>query len=132
MSTYEIILRGVKFTLEEENIRFDSPNYFTSYFFGEFEEGVQGKRELALNRHPDIFKLIFEYLCGYEIFPLADAVVPQMSNLALLQNLRRDALFYGLDGLTVIIGEQLEMIKPKAHLGYEYTIFVSSQMPHYL
>jgi hypothetical protein len=57
MSSFTIILRGVSFALEEENLRFDSPNYFTSYFLGEFEEGAEGKRLLTLNRHPEIFRI---------------------------------------------------------------------------
>jgi hypothetical protein len=115
----------VSFTLEEENLMFDSPNYFTSYFLGEFEEGAEGKRVLTLNRHPEIFRIIFEYLSGYEIFPLADGVIHGMSTLALLENLRRDALFFGLDGLMELVDHQLQNMRPKVRIDYQHTLFVS-------
>jgi len=125
MSSFTIILRGVSFALEEENLRFDSPNYFTSYFLGEFEEGAEGKRLLTLNRHPEIFRIIFEYLSGYEIFPLADGVIHGMSTLALLENLRRDALFFGLDGLVGLVDHHLQNMRPKVRIDYQHTLFVS-------
>ncbi|CAE6499338.1 unnamed protein product [Rhizoctonia solani] len=95
---YTVVLRGQEFVLTKSQIEFDSPNYFTACFLGDFQE-AQTKR-LELSRNPDLFKLIVEYLCGYEILPLDDKSVPSSMPLeAGLRNLRADALFYQLKGL---------------------------------
>ncbi|KDN34346.1 hypothetical protein RSAG8_12577, partial [Rhizoctonia solani AG-8 WAC10335] len=95
---YTVVLRGQEFVLTKSQIEFDSPNYFTACFLGDFRE-AQTKR-LELSRNPDCFKLIVEYLCGYEILPLDDQAIPShMSADSALRNLRVDALFYQLDAL---------------------------------
>ncbi|CUA76216.1 hypothetical protein RSOLAG22IIIB_06143 [Rhizoctonia solani] len=95
---YTVVLRGQEFILTKSQIEFDSPNYFTACFLGDFHE-AQTKR-LELSRSPDLFKLIIEHLCGYEILPLDNkANASHMSADSVLRNLRADALFYQLDGL---------------------------------
>ncbi|CAE6473631.1 unnamed protein product [Rhizoctonia solani] len=95
---YTVVLRGQEFVLTKSQIEFDSPNYFTACFLGEFQEAHT--KRLELSRSPDLFKLIIEHLCGYEVLPLDNkANTSHMSAGSLLRNLRADALFYQLDGL---------------------------------
>lgn len=143
-SMYTIIVKDKTFLLTKEQIQFDSPNYFTTYFLGEFKEGNEGKQTLSFQRHPVLFELIVDYLTGYDIFPLPGAdsstsqstLIPTMSPLALLNNLKKDALFYGLDGLCEQVDEQLEEInkklntldvtKPLPEIKYNYYLLVST------
>ncbi|CAE6446768.1 unnamed protein product [Rhizoctonia solani] len=94
---YTVVLRGQQFVLTQSQIEFDSPNYFSACFLGDFREAQT--RRLELYRNPDIFKIIYEYLCGYEVLPLSDQALPSMSLETGLINLRADALFYQLDNL---------------------------------
>ncbi|CAE6406350.1 unnamed protein product [Rhizoctonia solani] len=95
---YTVVLRGQEFVLTKSQIEFDSPNYFTACFLGDFRE-AQTKR-LEILRNPELFELIVEHLCGYEILPLDDdATSSHLSADAVLRNLRADALFYQLDRL---------------------------------
>lgn len=96
--TYTIHMRDETFCLTKEQIEFDSPNYFTSCFFGDFAEAQT--RTIRLPRDPDIFRIILDHLSGYHVLPLADSVIPKRMNRELaLRNLRVDAGFYLLDGL---------------------------------
>ncbi|CAE7081134.1 unnamed protein product [Rhizoctonia solani] len=95
---YTVVLRGQEFILTKSQIEFDSPNYFTSCFLGDFQEAKT--KRLELSRNPDLFKLIIEHLCGYEILPLDEKSCPShMPPDIALRNIRADALFYQLDGL---------------------------------
>ncbi|GAB1524730.1 hypothetical protein RhiTH_007884 [Rhizoctonia solani] len=95
---YTVIMRGQEFVLTKSQIEFDSPNYFSLCFLGDFREAQS--RSLELCRNPDLFRIIVEYLCGYEVLPLNDKLLPSfMSTEMGLENLRIDALFYQLDGL---------------------------------
>ncbi|ELU38927.1 hypothetical protein AG1IA_07045 [Rhizoctonia solani AG-1 IA] len=95
---YTVIMRGQEFVLTKSQIEFDSPNYFSSCFLGDFREAQS--RSLELCRNPDLFRIIVEYLCGYEVLPLNDKLLPSfMSTKMGLENLRIDALFYQLEGL---------------------------------
>ncbi|KAG9124428.1 hypothetical protein FRC07_011670 [Ceratobasidium sp. 392] len=79
-------------------LEFDSPNYFTSCFLGDFAESES--RTLSLSRDPDLFKIVFDYLSGYEVLPLRESALPKrMSPHIALRNLLIDARFYLLDGL---------------------------------
>ncbi|EUC56893.1 BTB domain protein, putative [Rhizoctonia solani AG-3 Rhs1AP] len=95
---YTVVLRGQEFVLSKSQIEFDSPNCFTACFLGDFRK-AETKR-LELSRNPDLFRLILEHLCGYEILPLDDNVIPSHMLIdSVLRNLQADALFYQLDGL---------------------------------
>jgi hypothetical protein len=96
--TYTVIMRGEPFLLTRDQIEFDSPNYFTSCFLGEFAESQT--RTLSLSRDPDLFRIIVDYLSGYNVLPLYESVIPKrMSPEAALENLHIDAKYYLLDGL---------------------------------
>lgn len=96
--TYTIHMRDETFNLTKDQIEFDSPNYFTSCFLGDFAESQT--RTLRLSRNPDLFKIIIEYLSSYHVLPLAESAIPKLMDRPLaLQNLRVDAEFYLLNGL---------------------------------
>ncbi|CAE6506882.1 unnamed protein product [Rhizoctonia solani] len=98
---YKLTLRDTTFTLDRSQIEFDSPNYFTSCFLGSFSESHV--RETRLSRDPALFSVIVNYLSGYAILPIQPPA--GMSEQAALENLLRDALFYGLDELAGILEE---------------------------
>ncbi|CAE6437762.1 unnamed protein product [Rhizoctonia solani] len=98
---YKLTLRDTTFTLDRSQIEFDSPNYFTSCFLGSFLESHA--REIRLSRDPALFSIIVNYLSGYAILPIQPPV--GMSEQAALENLLRDALFYGLDELAAMLEE---------------------------
>ncbi|KAG8790789.1 hypothetical protein FRC12_011014 [Ceratobasidium sp. 428] len=96
--TYTVIIHGGPFVLTRDQIEFDSPNYFTSCFLGEFTEART--RTLTLSRDPELFRIILDHLSGYEVLPLHQSVIPKrMSPEVALRNLLVDAQFYLLDGL---------------------------------
>ena len=75
-----------------------SPNYFTAIFFGDFAES--GTTTVHVDRNPDLFALILEYLSGYSILPLSERALPRtMDTRTALRNLAEDAAFYGLSRL---------------------------------
>ncbi|CAE6358208.1 unnamed protein product [Rhizoctonia solani] len=95
---YTVSIKGKDFQLDQSQIEFDSPNYFTICFLGDFREAQT--RHVELSRDPELFQLIVSYLSGYEIFPLTDKNTPAtMSSISALINLRADAKFYQLEGL---------------------------------
>ncbi|EUC60576.1 hypothetical protein RSOL_352460, partial [Rhizoctonia solani AG-3 Rhs1AP] len=98
---YKLTLRDTTFTLDRSQIEFDSPNYFTSCFLGSFSESHA--REIRLSRDPALFSIIVNYLSGYAILPVQPPV--GMSDQAAVENLLRDALFYGLDELAAMLEE---------------------------
>ncbi|KAG9079700.1 hypothetical protein FS749_008302 [Ceratobasidium sp. UAMH 11750] len=96
--TYIVVMRGERFTLTQDQVEFDSPNYFTSCFLGEFAESQT--RTVALSRDPDLFRIIIDYLSGYTVLPLHESALPErMDTDVALANLLADAQFYLLDGL---------------------------------
>ncbi|CEL61160.1 hypothetical protein RSOLAG1IB_09802 [Rhizoctonia solani AG-1 IB] len=109
---YTVVLRGQEFLLTKSQIDFDSPNYFSTCFLGDFREAET--RRLELSRNPDLFRLIVEYLCGYEILPLNEKSLPPFMSLETgIQNLRADALFYQLDGLVNVCDR---FVKPRENI----------------
>ena len=92
---YNVVVRGERFILFDEQLNFDAPNYFTELF------GTQGStRETFLCRDPKLFQIIEGYLSGYEIFPLPDSAIPSyMSRETISKNLLVDARFYRLSRL---------------------------------
>lgn len=100
---YQIIVRGETFILDNHQILFDSPNYFSSYFFGDFSEAAEGRRQLTLRRDPFLFKLVEAYLSGYPVLPLPAILPAHMSPESAIRSLLCDARFYGLDGLITLL-----------------------------
>jgi hypothetical protein len=100
---YYIIVRGETFTLDKHQILFDSPNYFSSYFLGDFKEAAEGRRRLILRRDPFLFKLVEAYLTGYPVLPLPARLPAHMSAETAMKSLVCDAQFYGLDGLVSML-----------------------------
>ncbi|KAG8713164.1 hypothetical protein FRC11_013065 [Ceratobasidium sp. 423] len=95
---YKVTIQGTTFLLTKSMIGFDSPNYFTACFTGDYSESHSGSVELY--RDPDIFRIVISYLCGYSVLPLNDKTIPKnMTSTRALRYLRADALFYQLDGL---------------------------------
>ena len=101
-SKFTIFIRDDEFTLRKSQLEFDSPNYFTSYFFGDFSES--GRTTLVLDRSPELFAIIVEYMSGYRILPLARKALPRtMDESTALANLVEDAAFYGLSKLHALL-----------------------------
>ncbi|TDL27011.1 hypothetical protein BD410DRAFT_480703 [Rickenella mellea] len=99
---YKIILRDEEFTLYKTQIEFDAPNYFTACFFGEFAESKQ--TTIALDRNPDLFALIVEYMSGYCVLPISAKALPRTMDIATATaNLVEDAAFYGLSRLHALL-----------------------------
>lgn len=102
---YTIIVCDTSFSLFDDQVCRDAPNYFTKYFEGCFKESQDGVRLLRLHRDPYLFTFIYTYLCGYDPLPLPDTnIPPHLSKESQLKNLLADARFYGLDSLA----EELE------------------------
>ncbi|KZV82400.1 hypothetical protein EXIGLDRAFT_843784 [Exidia glandulosa HHB12029] len=102
LDKYIVTLRGESFTLYRDQIEFDAPNYFSALFLGDFSESQT--RTVELSRSPELFRIITNYMSGYTIVPLAvTSVPPEMTSDAALENLRRDAEFYGLQGLVALL-----------------------------
>jgi hypothetical protein len=103
---YTVVVLGEKFVLTKSQIEYDSPNYFTACFLGDFREAQT--RQIELSRDPSLFTIIVKYLCGYSILPLNEKQIPpDMSPTSALVNLRADAAFYQLDGLIQACDEHL-------------------------
>ncbi|KZV82396.1 hypothetical protein EXIGLDRAFT_778641 [Exidia glandulosa HHB12029] len=99
---FNVALRGRTFTLYREQIEYDAPNYFTELFLGEFSEAKT--RHVELSRNDDLFSIIVDYMSGYTVTPLSEAVVPPTMTLETAHtNLLRDAEFYGLQGLVELL-----------------------------
>jgi hypothetical protein len=96
--TYTVLMRKETFYLTRDQVEFDSPNYFTYCFLGDFTESQI--RTLQLSRDPELFQIIIDYLSGYKILPLQEGGIPKRMSLdTALQNLLIDAEFYLLDRL---------------------------------
>jgi hypothetical protein len=125
---YTVIIRGKEFLLTQSQIEFDSPNYFTSCFLGNFSESQS--RTLKLSRDPDFFQIVINYLCGYTVLPLNEGFAPAfMTPSTVLANLRADAIFYQLDGLV----EQCDALKEPLSAKYSRSpryLIIGSQYNH--
>ncbi|CEL61158.1 hypothetical protein RSOLAG1IB_09800 [Rhizoctonia solani AG-1 IB] len=125
---YTVIIRGKEFLLTQSQIEFDSPNYFTSCFLGNFSESQS--RTLKLSRDPDLFQIVINYLCGYTVLPLNEGFAPAfMTPSTVLANLRADAIFYQLDGLV----EQCDALKEPLSAKYSRSpryLIIGSQYNH--
>ncbi|KZV82399.1 hypothetical protein EXIGLDRAFT_843783 [Exidia glandulosa HHB12029] len=110
LDKYTVTLRGEAFTLYRDQIEFDAPNYFSNLFLGDFSESQT--RTVELSRSPELFRAIVDYMSGYTILPLTPAVVPAtMASDSALENLLRDAEFYGLRGLVALLQPQVTASK---------------------
>ncbi|CAE6446774.1 unnamed protein product [Rhizoctonia solani] len=133
-AAYTVTIRGREVLLTRSQIEFDSPNYFSICFLGDYKESQT--RHLKLSRDPDLFLIISDHLCGYKVLPLNDRVLPQrMSPELALANLRIDAEFYQLDNLVKECDALLSRgnIKPKHRknylvLGCDYNYPLSSSI----
>lgn len=95
---YVVVVRDTRYVLSKSQIEFDSPNYFTKYFFDHTPEAEP--RVLELSRDLDLFRIVLDYLSGYSVFPLTEKHIPAYSSSqAVLQDLVADATFYELGGL---------------------------------
>ncbi|TFK85588.1 hypothetical protein K466DRAFT_494465 [Polyporus arcularius HHB13444] len=92
---YTINVRGEVFFLNNSQISYDSPNYFTACFGSEFSEARS--RTLLLNRHPAVFTIIVDYLSGYPVLPLSPRAISATIDMeTALRYLLVDAQFYDL------------------------------------
>jgi hypothetical protein len=99
ITTYTVIVRGRHFELSRAQVLFDAPNYFSNAFLGSFTEART--RTLSLDRNPELFALVVEYLSGYTILPIEPrSLPPTMGVDTALRNLRTDADFFDLRALS--------------------------------
>lgn len=102
---YTVVVRDEEFTLSRSQLEFDSPNYFTAIFFGDFAEGDSKLTTIHVDRNPTLFAIIVEYLSGYPLsLPIAPKALPRtMDSRTAMLALADDAAFYGLDKLHSLI-----------------------------
>ncbi|KAF8671836.1 hypothetical protein RHS04_08116 [Rhizoctonia solani] len=101
-STYQVVVGGEPFQLTGSQIGFDSPNYFTMSFLGDFREGKTLQLDIPRDSH--LFRIIQKYLKGYTVLPLSYNQIPlDATRESMMANLREDAVFYQLDGLAYAI-----------------------------
>lgn len=125
--TYTIHVQDETFHLTKDQVQFDSPNYFTSCFFGDFAESQT--RTLRLSRDPAIFRIILDYLNGYHVLPLSNSMLPaRMSRELALRNLRVDAEFYLLDGLLAQIAGTTEISLCDTSGPWNYVVVTGSKV----
>jgi hypothetical protein len=129
---YTLLVGGGRFELTREQLESDPGNYFATYFLGEFREAAEGRRELRLHRDPKLFKLIHAHLQGYDILPLSDACIPEyMTKETALQNLLKEALYYGLaelqDMIENLTQERLQ-VEVEAKKSRRYKLAVRDQI----
>ncbi|KZV82403.1 hypothetical protein EXIGLDRAFT_843787 [Exidia glandulosa HHB12029] len=99
---YTIILRGKSFVLYRDQIDVDSPNYFTELFLGDAPEAQT--QSVELSRSPELFRFIVDYMSGYAVLPLNQAMLPPTMTPDLARaNLLRDAEIYKLRGLVKLL-----------------------------
>lgn len=112
---FTIIVRGERFILTCDQLRFDYPNYFTSYFgiqpahSRNVTTGIPPAQSDLRHRDPLLFRVIESYLSGYDILPLPEHGWPlHMSKQAALKNLLADAKYYRLHGLVQLLQSSSE------------------------
>ena len=122
MEEFTVLVRGNKFTLSQEQVQFDMPNYFSMLFLGDFVESES--RVVRLDRNPDLFYIIRDYLSGYDVLPLEQGSVPRMGVQAATKSLLKDAEFYMLSGLVTRLRAILEPPPPNIdHILARLTLF---------
>ncbi|CAE7210441.1 unnamed protein product [Rhizoctonia solani] len=112
---YTIVVGDKAFRLSKAQIEYDAPNFFTSHFLASDQSGT---RQLEIPRDPYLFGIIMRYLNGYHVLPLHPTLVPpHCTSETALADLRADARFYRLNGLSqllspssLISGNQLGII----------------------
>jgi len=105
---YTIIVSGQPFVFTRNQLESEPGNYFATYFFGDFKEAASATKELELDTEPLFFKLIQAHLRGYKVLPIQNAYVPDYtSKKVALENLRRDAEFFGLTRLVTLIDQEI-------------------------
>ncbi|GAA6059545.1 hypothetical protein JCM10212_006043 [Sporobolomyces blumeae] len=129
-SLYTIYARSEPFHLSRSQLEFDGPNFFTSAFDltprdafvnaplerRRVEDRPEPRsegfieaatRQLVTDRDPALFRLVVEYLSGYDVVPLhAGNVPPTMTIEQARRNLLRDADYFGLEGLADALQRQ--------------------------
>jgi hypothetical protein len=90
---FQVYAQGRSFSLQEEQLRFDSPNAFTDHFDQPHPTNpTKGAPPLQLRQDPALFEIIVQYLSGYDILPLSDKGLPiGMSIETATKNLFKDA-----------------------------------------
>jgi hypothetical protein len=78
-------------------LQFDGPNLFSTVFLSGFHE-QSSRRLVIVDRSPELFPFILDYLRGYAVFPIArDAVPARLLPLSKTYDyIRRDAAYYSL------------------------------------
>jgi hypothetical protein len=95
--TYTVQVQGERFILSHHQITFDTPedNLFVQSFLGDFLEGET--KVLYLDRNPNVFRIIVDYLSDYPIFPLEANMYGNGLSVEKLQSyLLKDADYLGL------------------------------------
>jgi hypothetical protein len=88
--------RGRQFHLSVTQIKYDAPNAFTHYL----DKAGDAPAPLNIDRDPELFALIVQYLSGYDILPLSATALPRtLSMEAAKRALVRDAELLQLSGL---------------------------------
>jgi len=109
---YTIIVEGERFSFTLDQLESDPGNFFASYFSGGFKEVPYGTKEMEIEKDPLLFRLIQAHLRGYDILPLPDQFVPPyMTKEGALNNLLKEATFYGLWNLQAKIEEYQKTTK---------------------
>ncbi|CAE6513440.1 unnamed protein product [Rhizoctonia solani] len=124
---YTVIAQGRAYQLTRSQIEFDSPNYFTMCFLGDFKEAQT--RRLDISQDPVVFSFIVDYLSGYQILPRGHVNSLSTTTDMTLNKLRTDAAFFQLDGLVHLMDSLLipyvEIMKPTE----KYLAFLGTYRP---
>ncbi|KAL8276658.1 hypothetical protein RQP46_010926 [Phenoliferia psychrophenolica] len=119
---FTVVLQGVPFILSRDQCEYDSPNYFTSAFGGDFEESTT--RTVYVDRSPILFRFIVDHLSGYGVIPLPP--IPSMRAELAADNLLLDAQYFGLSKLEEKIQRSLAPVPDDVNilraLGYSRRI----------
>lgn len=109
---YTIIVEGERFSFTRDQLDSDPGNFFATYFSGGFPEVPYGTKEMEIEKEPLLFRLIQAHLRGYDVLPLSDQFVPPyMTKEGALNNLLKEAAFYGLWNLQSKIQEYQKTTK---------------------
>jgi hypothetical protein len=96
-------VRGHEFHLSRSQIQSDAPNIFTTHL-ERAQAGGEPPSPLFLDRDPDIFALIVQYLSGYDILPIPASAIPRTFTLESAKRaLVRDAELLCLSGLRSVL-----------------------------
>jgi hypothetical protein len=87
-----------KFTLTEKEIQSEPESMFVEF--------LRMTGTMRLSADANLFRLIYNHLRGYDIFPLPPQGIPYMGKEATLKNLLRDATDFGLKNLVAKIEQE--------------------------